>query len=339
MEEEAAQERGLAKLRRPAATCKVSTKRLHQVLPLRKLRRRLYRPFQYSSSVDWWSDSTSSPHGRVVSREHILFVLAGHGPHLRSLDDPAVCRVLDHLLGLAQSEARIQRVHRGPPCHAVLVCNGLLAILVQLLLLPLMVLPRHLRLRRSRLQVDLVASGFGIPGEDLRLRQLHGIPLIPNEVVAGVHRLGGIQVRQRVLSHGARLGIVVRRVGVQVQQVLGLVLAQAKVSHGGGHLRSAEASLAGDPPLEVFLLVILCEVVFLAVALLAVVIRVRVGLGIGVGVVVLRGFAVLRSLFLLLELPGQALGLLALLALPSLGLPLLLAHSAALRLQPIVLHA
>ena len=39
-------------------------------------------------------------------------------------------------------------------------------------------------------------------------------------------------VRIGVLAHGPRLGVVVRRVGVQVQEVLGRVLPDAQVAHG-----------------------------------------------------------------------------------------------------------
>lgn len=50
----------------------------------------------------------------------------------------------------------------------------------------------------------------------------------PQDVVAGVGHLVGVGAGERVLAHGARLGVVVRRVGVQVPQVLGHVLVWSR---------------------------------------------------------------------------------------------------------------
>ena len=59
--------------------------------------------------------------------------------------------------------------------------------------------------------------------------------------------LGLARVLVGVLSHGARLGVVVRRVGVEVAQVLGRVLPDPQVAHrvplGGVDLRAHHVHL------------------------------------------------------------------------------------------------
>lgn len=69
-------------------------------------------------------------------------------------------------------------------------------------------------------------------------------PHSPNEVITGKHKVLRICLRQRIVAHRPSLRVVVRRVGVQVVEVLGPVLTDTQVSHGGLHLRTAETSLS-----------------------------------------------------------------------------------------------
>lgn len=77
----------------------------------------------------------------------------------------------------------------------------------------------------------------------------------PVVVVTGVGHFLGVGARQGVLPHGAGLGVVVRRVGVQVAQVLGRVLTDTQVAHCTRHhaqVRARRRQRGREPSLRRF---------------------------------------------------------------------------------------
>mmetsp|Transcript_49540 Transcript_49540/g.85156 ORF Transcript_49540/g.85156 Transcript_49540/m.85156 type:complete len:563 (+) Transcript_49540:456-2144(+) len=190
-----------------------------------------------------------APHARVVVLQHVLLVLGpGHRPR-GPLHHPAVAAVHDVVLGLPQGQPRVQRAHRLLP--AVLLQHlALLRLLVRVLLF-LELLLGQLGLRGVGLHVDLLPALLRLPRVQLGLGEVDGLPGGAHPVVAGVQHLVRVRVRERVRAHRPGLGVVEGRVGVQVAQVLGRVLADAQVAHGLLHLRAAHAALPVDAPLEV----------------------------------------------------------------------------------------
>ena len=61
--------------------------------------------------------------------------------------------------------------------------------------------------------------------------EFHHLAVVSNRIIAPEKVILRVRVRKRVFTHGARLRIVVRRVDVQVEQILGRVFAHAQVAH------------------------------------------------------------------------------------------------------------
>ena len=72
----------------------------------------------------------------------------------------------------------------------------------------------------------LVVCGEGVHGQCLHVME---VPALAHKIVASKGLLGGVFVWLWVLTHGSGLGIVVCRVGIQIQQVLGCIFADAQV--------------------------------------------------------------------------------------------------------------
>ena len=88
-----------------------------------------------------------------------------------------------------------------------------------------------LYLGRRCLRVDLGAGLLRLEGVHSEGLQAVKVAGLPREVVAHEGLLVGGLVWLGVGAHGPGLGVVVGRVGVQVVQVLGRVLADAQVAH------------------------------------------------------------------------------------------------------------
>mmetsp|Transcript_102792 Transcript_102792/g.265721 ORF Transcript_102792/g.265721 Transcript_102792/m.265721 type:complete len:335 (+) Transcript_102792:1036-2040(+) len=70
----------------------------------------------------------------------------------------------------------------------------------------------------------------GIPCEDCELRECFRVARMPDKVVSAIGTfLLILEVRQRVIAHGPRLGVIEGRVHVKVQQVLGRILSDTQV--------------------------------------------------------------------------------------------------------------
>ena len=72
----------------------------------------------------------------------------------------------------------------------------------------------------------------------------------PDEVIAGKYQVLHVRLRHRVVAHGTRLRVVVRRVRVEVVEVLRPVFSNTQVSDRGLHLGTSQATLASHPTLS-----------------------------------------------------------------------------------------
>lgn len=80
---------------------------------------------------------------------------------------------------------------------------------------------------------------------------------IPESVVTGIGNLIRVEVRERIVSHGSGLRIIICRVGVKVPQVLGSILSNTEITYGGLHLSTTHTTLTCNTPLEVLLVPVL----------------------------------------------------------------------------------
>ena len=80
---------------------------------------------------------------------------------------------------------------------------------------------------------------LSIQGVDCQSLQAIEIPCLPGKVVSQEGFLVGRLVWQWISTHGPRLGVVMRRVGIQVVKILGCVLSYPEISD---RARSSSAS-------------------------------------------------------------------------------------------------
>mmetsp|Transcript_9521 Transcript_9521/g.22542 ORF Transcript_9521/g.22542 Transcript_9521/m.22542 type:complete len:215 (-) Transcript_9521:476-1120(-) len=86
--------------------------------------------------------------------------------------------------------------------------------------------------------MDLLTMLVGVPRKAHELRELFRVAGLPQEVVSAESSslLFVLEVGQRILSHGPGLRIVVGRVHVQVQEVLGSVFPDSQIPRRGPQL-------------------------------------------------------------------------------------------------------
>ena len=90
----------------------------------------------------------------------------------------------------------------------------------------------QLEFGRVRLHMDVDALFARLPRKYLRAIELVRLARVAHIVVAHVrHICGLLLVSERVVAHRPRLGVVVGRGWVQIEQVFGCVLSHAQVAH------------------------------------------------------------------------------------------------------------
>ena len=84
-----------------------------------------------------------------------------------------------------------------------------------------------------------------VPSKQIRFRQSHSITRRSLKAIA--RKLGFIHGNFWVwiVAHGPRLGVIVRRIQIQVPQVLGRVFSNAQVTSRHLHLSATDTTLSG----------------------------------------------------------------------------------------------
>eukprot|EP00965_Chrysotila_dentata_P211523 6186512-Pleurochrysis_carterae.AAC.6 len=176
------------------------------------------------------------PDGGVVVCKYVLLVLGFGDGLLLAADERAAPVVLDVVLRLREEQLLGRRLHVLLP--AVLLQDGIGLVGLQALLLLAVDPVHHLDGRRVGVEVQVLPLVVRLELVELQRGELGGVARGADEVVAHVHVLAGNCARQRVLAHRARLGVVVGRVDVEVEEV-----PVARGSRGGRMARSVSLAV------------------------------------------------------------------------------------------------
>ena len=155
-----------------------------------------------------------------------VFLVARLGePLLLTLDDAARPGVLYIPLSLGEKEFLRGCVQVLLP--AVTLEDGLLGLLLEIILLGVEALVHELSLSWIGLHADIHTLVVCVPAEFLHLHHPRRLAAEPHKVVSRIVQVLWVRVLGRVVTHRARLWVVVRRIHIQVSQVFGGVLADS----------------------------------------------------------------------------------------------------------------
>mmetsp|Transcript_14803 Transcript_14803/g.40903 ORF Transcript_14803/g.40903 Transcript_14803/m.40903 type:complete len:338 (+) Transcript_14803:2304-3317(+) len=130
---------------------------------------------------------------------------------------------------------------------SVLVQDSLFLFQFQIRRLGSILLLEQFHLRWIGLGMNFTDTLFlRVPSKELRVGQLHGVAANTGKIISGKLTFFGGNFGIGIVAHGARFGIVIGRIGIQIAQVFGRVFPNSQVTGRHLHLGTAHATLPSE---------------------------------------------------------------------------------------------